>query len=232
MNFIRPIGSAANFGMEGNSGKIILGAVNYTLNGQVVGLFRGRKLSTAALTVTVGAQNVTLVKVGGKNLILGAATYTVGGQAITIFKAWKMSTAAAVFAVGEQDITLTRGRLISSVSADYVVGGQAVTLRLGKSFVLDSPLYTINGQALAFGRNRRLTIAAFTVAVNAQNITMARYAKRVILDPRTVTLNFGEVALYKLPPKSYDVTLLYNKGRGKKRFWQAVRAKEMIDPDF
>lgn len=232
MNFIRPIGSAPNLGMEGNSGKIILNTGVFTVNGQTVTVVRGRKLSTVALAVVVGGQNVTLVKVGGKNLILGTATYTVGGQAITIFKAWKMSTAAAVFAVGEQDITLARGRLISSVSADYVVGGQAVTLRLGKSFVLDSPLYTINGQALAFGRNRRLTIAALTVAVNAQNVTLARYAKRIILDPCTVKVNFGEIALYKLPPKTNDVTLIYNKGRGKKRFWQAVRAKEMIDPDF
>ena len=99
MNFIRPIGSAPNMGMEGNSGKIGLGGVAYSVNMQVVGVFRGRKLSLATLTVAVAAQNVTLVKVGGKNLILGAATYSVGGQAVTMWKSWRIGTAGAVVAV-------------------------------------------------------------------------------------------------------------------------------------
>ena len=232
MNFIRPIGSAPNLGMEGNSGKIILNTGVFTVNGQSVTVVRGRKLSTVALAVVVGGQNVTLQRVGGKNLILGTATYTVGGQALTIFKAWKMPTAAAVYAVGEQDISLLRGYVASVASNDIVVGGQAVALRLGKFVSTASALVTINGQNLAFGRNRRLSQVALGITVNGQAVTLARYAKRIQIDQLTVKIKFSEVALYPLPVKSYDVTELYAKGRGKKRFWQAVRAKEMIDPDF
>ncbi len=232
MNFIRPIGSAPTMGMEGNSGHMVLDGIAYTVNGQSIGVFRGRKLSTSALAVVVGAQNVTLVKVGGKNLILGTLAITVAGQNLSMSKQWKVGTAAAVFAVGQQDISVLRGRLVGATAAAYVVAGQAVALRLGKFVSADSPLVTINGQNVAFGRNRRLTIATFPVTVNGQALTMARYAKRIQTYQLTVKVKFGEVALYPLPVKSYDVTKLYNSGRGKKRFWQAVRAKEMIDPDF
>ena len=232
MNFIRPIGSAPNMGMEGNSGKIGLGGVAYSVNMQVVGVFRGRKLSLAALTVAVAAQNVTLVKVGGKNLILGAATYSVGGQAVTMWKGWRIGTAGAVVAVGQQDVGVFRGRLLSTASATYTVGAQNVGMLRGKALSVDSVLYNINAQSIAIGRLYRITIAANTIAVNAQAVTLARYAKRIVLNVNPINIYFDAIALFKLPPKSTDVTELYNKGRGKKRFWQAVRAKEMIDPDF
>lgn len=232
MNFIRPIGSAPNMGMEGNSGHMVLDGVAYSVNGQAIGVFRGRKLSTATLAVVVGAQNVTLVKVGGKNLILGTLAITVAGQNLSMSKQWKVGTAAAVYSVDVQDLTVLCGRLTGLTAAAYAVGGQAVNVLMGRLLSADSPLITINGVAVAFGRNRRLAIATFPVTVNGQALTLARYAKRVQTDQLTVKVKFGEVALYPHPVKSYDVTKIYNKGRGKKRFWQAVRAKEMIDPDF
>lgn len=203
--------------------KLAAAVAAYAVNGQAIGLLRGRGLATVAATFTVNEQPITLRR--GRSLALAVAAYAVNGQAIGLQRGRrfivdasgvvvnaqamgmlvgkKLVLTVGAFTINEQPLTMRRGRAVAVAAGAFVVSGQALTLLRGKSFPLDVRTYTINEQAISFRRTIRFAVANASYNINAQS-----------------------VGFFLIPKANPDITALYNKGLGKKRFWIAAQARD------
>ena len=147
---------------------------------------------------------------------------------------------------------LFSGRLISNAAGDYEFVGSTATLSKVTGYSVFTALgqYQFDGADLNFLRAVLLSTATASYDFVGGDMTFAEsnrlmadegayafagtdlnflMAIRLVADSAAYTFGGGDLGYRITEPVSNDVTELYVVNRSKRRFWEAVRAKEVID---
>ena len=110
------------------------------------------------------------------------------------------------FSVAASDVELTVDLDVLAESATFTVAAQDLTFILGVAVLAEEVQFEINAPDLELRKTQSLAVSPVGFAATP-----------------------SALALYQLAAAVPDVTKLYSKGRGKKRFWNAVRARDLRD---
>lgn len=209
--------------------KLAAAAAAFAVNGQALGLLRGRKVTVTAGAFTVNEQPITLRR--GRSAAVAAASYAVNAQAVGLLRGRKFPVAAGSWLVNAQALGMLVGRRVLVTAGAFTVNEQPLTLRRGRAISVAAGAFAVNAQALTMLRGKIMTLATRAYTVNEQAISFRRTIRMPVANS-AFTVNAQNVGFFIRPPFNGDITALYNKGLGKKRFWLAARARDLRNRGF
>jgi uncharacterized protein YsxB (DUF464 family) len=215
-------GQAAN--LERGYEVLALGTT-YTISSSAANLEFNREVVAEGASYLINGTDATLIPGTVLTLIADPTSFTLTGSAANLELGREVFAAAASFTVSATAANLEFNREVFALGGSFAITGQAAALERGSEVLALGTTYTITGQAatLRRGRNIILSGASFTLSGSA---AFLEKTINLSVSPASYSIGLSPIFIYILEPKNDDVTALYSRGRGKKRFWNEVRAWE------
>lgn len=243
-------GTPAGLIYSGNAKSIVADTTSYTVNGTAANLKLNRKVGAGAASYAFTGSDANPF-LAGKLLMATGTSYIITTTAAFFFNGYRVVAGATSFSVTAQaasllwfkeltaentgygwsadDVVLTQGtKVVIAQSASFNVNGTAANLRRGRGVIASGASYTVSGTAANFKWSRRIIASPAQYSFGDAPLLFKRNRVVPVIGTEYQIIS-PSANIYVLPAKSNDVTGIYKKGRGKKRFWRIIGAKDLQD---